>query len=63
MEVTFLNEVGKSEVDALISEATKDEKIGEFGVSRVKTDGFFEGQSLPLQQIFNFVVGCFSKSS
>jgi len=62
MEVTFNNEVGKSEVDALISEATKDNKIGEFGVSKVVIDSFIKGQLLRLQQIFNFIVG-FSKSS
>jgi len=46
----------------LISEAIEDNKIGEFGVSKVVTDGFIKGQLLRLQQIFNFVVGV-SKSS
>ena len=56
MELTFNYEVGKSELDALMLEATNDGKIGEFGVSNLVIDGIIKGQLLRLQQIFKFVV-------
>ena len=46
MELTFKENVAKSELDALLSEATKDEKIGKFEVSQVVTDRLIEGQLL-----------------
>jgi len=55
MQLAFNDEVGKSEVDALMSEAIKDGKIGEFRVSNPVVDGIIEGQFLCLQQIFKFV--------
>jgi len=43
-ELAFNREVGASEVDALLSEVTKDEKLGDLDVSQVVTDGFIKGQ-------------------
>jgi len=50
MELTFDDEVGKSEVDALMSETTNDGKIGEFGVSNLVIDGLIEGQLFHLSK-------------
>ena len=55
MELTFEDEVGKSEIDALMLETTKDGKIGEFGFSNLVIDGIIVGQLFRLQQIFKFV--------
>ena len=52
MELTFNQEVGASEVDALLSEVTKDEKLGDLEVSQVVTDGFIKGQLLFESNIF-----------
>ena len=52
MEFTFNQEVGASEVDALLSEVTKDEKLGDLEVSQVVTDGFIKGQLLFTSNIF-----------
>jgi len=46
MELTFNQEVGTSEVAALLSEAAKDGKIGDFKVLQVQSDGFIESQLL-----------------
>ena len=46
MEVTFNEEVGASEVDALLSEAAKDGKIGDLEVGEIKSDGHIDGQLL-----------------
>jgi len=46
MDVTFNQEVGASEVAALLSEAAKDDKIGDFKVLQVKSDGLIPGQLL-----------------
>ena len=55
MQLAFNDEVGKSEVDALMLEAINDGKIGEFRVRNLVIDGIIEGQLLCLQQIFKFV--------
>ena len=52
MELTFNQEVGSSEVEALLSEVTKDGKLGDLGVSQVVTDGFIKGQLLFTLNIF-----------
>ena len=44
MEVTFNEEVGASEVDALLSEAAKDGKIGDLEVGEIQFDGLIKGQ-------------------
>jgi len=46
MELTFNETVGNSEVKALLSEVTKDGKMGDLAVSQVVTDGFIKGQLL-----------------
>ena len=46
MDVTFNKKVGASEVDALLSEAAKDGKIGGLEVGRTKSNGLIEGQFL-----------------
>jgi len=46
MELAFNQEVGVSEVDALLSEVTKDTMLGDLEVSQVVTDGFIKGQFL-----------------
>jgi len=46
MELTFNQEVGASEVAALLSEAAKDDKIGDFKVLQVQSDGLIESKLL-----------------
>ena len=52
MELTFNQEVGSSEIKALLSEVTKDGKLGDLEVSQVITDGFIKGQLLFTSNIF-----------
>jgi len=52
MELTFNQEVGSSEIKALLSEVTKDGKLGDLEVSQVVTDGFIKGQLLFTSNIF-----------
>ncbi|XP_020614884.1 uncharacterized protein LOC110053035 [Orbicella faveolata] len=52
MELTFNQQVGSSEVKALLSEVTKDGKLGDLEVSQVVTDGFIKGQLLFTSNIF-----------
>ena len=44
MELTFRQKVGSSEVETLLSEVTKDDKMGNLEVSGVVTDDFIKGQ-------------------
>ena len=44
MEVTFNEEVGASEVDALLSEAAKDGKIGDLEVGEIQSEVLINGQ-------------------
>ena len=44
MELTFNEKVGASEVQALLSEVTKDGKLGDLEVSQMVTDASVEGQ-------------------
>ena len=46
MELTFKKGVGAGEVDALLSEAAKDGKMGDLEVGQVVTDGLFKGELL-----------------
>ena len=46
MEVTFNEEVGVSEVKALLSEAAKDGKIGDLAVGQIISDGLIKGPLL-----------------
>ena len=46
MELTFDQERGASEVDALLSEAASDGNIGGIEVGEIKSDGVIEGQLL-----------------
>ena len=46
MELTFNQKVGSSEVETLLSEVTKDGKMGNLEISRVVSDGLIEGQLL-----------------
>ena len=46
MELIFEQEVGASEVDALLSEAAKDGNIGGIKVDQIKSDGVIKGQLL-----------------
>ena len=46
MELTFDQERGASEVDALLSEAAKDGNIGGIKVDQIKSDGVIKGQLL-----------------
>ena len=52
MELTFRQKVGSSEVETLLSEVTKDDKMGDLEVSRVVIDGFIKGQLLFASNIF-----------
>jgi len=42
MEITFEESVGASEVDALLSEAAKDGKMGDLEVNQVQADGLIK---------------------
>ena len=44
MELTFNQEVGASEVDALLTEAFKDKKIGDLDALQIKADGLIRSQ-------------------
>ena len=57
MKLAFNQEVGASEVDALLSAVTKDEKLGDLEVSQVVTDGFIKGQLLFTSNIFQPRIG------
>ena len=46
MEITFEESVGTSEVDALLTEATRDKKMGDLEVIQVQTGGFIKSQLL-----------------
>lgn len=46
MKVTFNQEVGASEVDALLSQAAKDGQIGDLAVGQTQSDGLIKGQLL-----------------
>ena len=46
MELTFKESVGASEVDAFLSEAAKDGKMGDLDVGQVVADGLLKGQLL-----------------
>jgi len=46
MEITFKESVGANEVDALLTEATKDKKMGDLEVIQVQADGFIKSQLL-----------------
>jgi len=46
MEITFEERVGASEVDALLSEAAKDGKMGDLEVNQVAADGLIKSQLL-----------------
>ena len=52
MKLTFGQKVGSSEVETLLSEVTKDGKMGDLEVSDVVTDGFIKGQLLFTSNIF-----------
>ena len=46
MVLTFNQKVGSSEVETLLSEVTKDGKMGNLEIRRVVSDGLIEGQLL-----------------
>ena len=46
MELTFNQQVGGSEVDALLTEAFKDKKIGNLDALQIKADGLIRSQLL-----------------
>ena len=51
MELTFNEKVGASEVQELLSEVTKDGKLGDLEVSQVVTESSIEGQLFVITNI------------